>query len=387
MKHKALLIILNLIIALVLLTAGLWPFKFKFANNAHRLRDSNGIMLMRNNLIMEQNIPSHRGLLSHGNGGSKSTIEITLKPSPATRIWLSNILCFYDDKDPEIFMMAKWKSDLILRRRVQRPSGDYAYHEAGVPDALVTDRTVFITVVLDTPGTTVYSDGRKASFFPRYTLNPMKNDLSGARLIVGNDPRIRVPWEGEVQGLAVYRSALHPGEISRNHRNWKDHDYKSLSRHKDIIALYPMNEGSGRIISNIISGRNNLIIPEHLRAIKKLVLLKPWANNWREMKYYSDIMLNISGFIPLGFFLPALFMAYGVKKRYLIYVIPILTGSFLSLTIELIQAWMPARNSSLTDLICNILGTILGVVIFNKIYNIYLHKTKNRTNPVDKYSV
>ncbi len=375
-KCKTLLAAFNFIIVLVLLTAGLWPYKFTFANNAHRLRTSNGIMLMRNNLIMERNIPSHPALLSHCNGGEELTIEIVLKPYPATRSWLSNILCFYDDKDPEVFMMAKWKSELILRRRIQRPSGEYAYHEAGVTEALLTDKTVFITVVLSTAGTTVYIDGREASVFPGYTLNPMKNDLSGARLIVGNDPRIRVPWEGEVLGLAVYRSALHQGEISRNYGSWKNNDYTSLSRQKDIIALYPMNERSGPTINNIISNRNNLIIPKHLRPIKKLVLSKPWTNYWREMKFYSDIILNISGFIPLGFFLPALFIAYGVKKRYPCYLFSILTGSFLSLTIELIQVYMPARTSSITDLLCNILGTVLGVVIFHKMYTIYLHKTK-----------
>jgi hypothetical protein len=376
MKLRSLIVACNICIVLVLLTAGLWPFKFKFPNNAHRLRNNSGILLMRNNLILERIIPYHRGLLAQCNDSDELTIEILLKPYPATRIWLSNILCFYDDKDPEVFMMAKWKSELILRRRVQRTSEDYAYHEAGVSDALLTDKTVFITVVLAASGTTVYIDGREASVFPGYTLNPMKNDLSGARLIVGNNPHIRVPWEGEVQGLAIYRSALHPGEISRNHGNWRNHDHKSLSRQKDIIALYPMNERSGRIIFNIISGRNNLMIPEHLRAIKKLVLSKPWANYWREMKFYSDIILNISGFIPLGFFLPALFIVCGVKKRCLCYLFPILIGSILSLAIELIQVYMPVRTSSLTDLLCNILGTVLGVVIFHKLYNIYLHKKK-----------
>ena len=335
-----------------------------------------------NNLILEQDNPPHTGLLSSLDSSNKLTIEIILKPYPATRIWLSNILCFYDDKDPEVFMMAKWKSELILRRRVQRPSGEYAYHEVGVSDALFTDKTAFITVVLDTTGTTVYIDGREASVFPRYTLNPMKNDLSRARLIVGNDPRIRVPWEGEVQGLAIYRSALHPGEISRNYRNWKNHDYKSLSQQKDIIALYPMNEKSGRIINNTISSRNNLIIPEHLCAIKKMVLSKPWVNYWKEMKYYSDIILNIFGFIPLGFFLPALFIACGGKKRYLFSIITILIGSSLSLTIELIQVYMPARTSSLTDLICNILGTILGVILFHKIYKIFSSKRGCETAPI-----
>lgn len=366
MKLKALLVTVNLIALSVILTAGLWPFEFRPANNVRRLKDDRGILLIRNNLVLEDCHTSRRGLLSRLDDRNRLTIEILLRPYAATRHWLSGILCFHDDKDPDVFMMAKWKSELILRRRVQRPSGEYAYHEVGVADALITDKTVLLTVVLDASGTTVYIDGKKASPFPRYILNPMKDDLSKARLMVGNDPRIRVPWEGEIGGLAVYGGALGPAEVSAHYGKWLSHDYQSLSRGKNIIALYPMNEPSGRILRNVVTGRNNLIIPGHLHAVKKMVLSKPWKNYWREVKHYSDVIINILGFIPLGFFLPALLPACVIKRKTLSYIMTILTGFTISLVIEMVQVYMPARSSSLTDLICNTLGTIIGVVLFHR---------------------
>ncbi|MBP7736590.1 MAG: VanZ family protein [Spirochaetes bacterium] len=365
MKLKPLLILINIIILLIILFAGFWPFEFKPANNVRRLNDNKGIILIRNNQILEADILSYSSLLSNLDNNTL-IIEIRIKPYSATKNWLSNILCFYDDKDPEIFMMAKWKSELILRRRVQRPSGEYAYHEVGVTDAFITDKTALITVSMDASGTTVYIDGKKASLFPRYILNPMNDNLSNARLLVGNDPRIRVPWEGEIQGLAIYRGALNQFEASKHYVMWLTHDHDSLSREKSIIALYPMNEPSGPVLHNIITWRNNLIIPGHLHAIKKMVLSKPWVNYWREIKYYSDITINIMGFIPLGFFLPALFRVCGVKRKSFVYITAIFTGFSISLAIELIQVYMPFRSSSLTDLVCNTLGTILGVVVFEK---------------------
>jgi len=367
MKLKALLAAVNLIALSVILTAGLWPFEFRPANNVRRLKEDRGILLIRNNLVLEDYHTSRPGLLSRLDDRNRLTVEISLRPYAATRNWLSGILCFHDEKDPDVFMMAKWKSELIMRRRILRPSGEYAYHEVGVSDALITGRRVLLTVVLDVSGTTVYIDGKKASLFPRYILNPMKDDLSKARLMVGNDPRIRVPWEGEIGGLAVYGGALGPAEASSHYDRWLRHDYESLSREKNIIALYPMNEPSGPVLRNVVTGRNNLVIPGHLRAVKKMVLSKPWVNYWREAKYYSDIIINILGFIPPGFFLPALLLACGARRKSLYYAITILTGFSISLAIELIQVYMPARSSSLTDLMCNTLGTVIGVVLFNKL--------------------
>lgn len=64
---------------------------------------------------------------------------------------------------------------------------------------------------------------------------------------------------------------------------------------------------------------------------------------------------------------PSLQIPLHVKKRFstaVIYLIAILPGFLISFTIEFIQAYIPTRASSMTDLIANTLGTVLGAAIF-----------------------
>ncbi|MCJ7580031.1 MAG: VanZ family protein, partial [Candidatus Aminicenantes bacterium] len=76
----------------------------------------------------------------------------------------------------------------------------------------------------------------------------------------------------------------------------------------------------------------------------------------------KDIIINVFGFIPLGFFLLLWFK--GTKRwtyRYSILVV-VLIGGLISLGIEMTQVFIPARVSSLFDVVWNMAGTVLGVL-------------------------
>jgi glycopeptide antibiotics resistance protein len=77
-----------------------------------------------------------------------------------------------------------------------------------------------------------------------------------------------------------------------------------------------------------------------------------------------DVAINVAGFIPFGFFCAGFLVKICRFKISANYMITALLGFGLSLAIELMQVYLPTRDSSLTDVICNVLGTIMGLILY-----------------------
>jgi glycopeptide antibiotics resistance protein len=125
--------------------------------------------------------------------------------------------------------------------------------------------------------------------------------------------------------------------------------------------LYLFNEGSGDIVRNQADSATDLIIPEHFFVLHEPFLERPWNEYFPGWSYWKDIGINIAGFIPLGF----IFFAYFSLVRSIEHpaTVTIAFGFAVSLTIEVLQAFLPTRNSGTTDLITNTFGTVLGVTL------------------------
>src|SRR3974377_1692042 len=92
------------------------------------------------------------------------------------------------------------------------------------------------------------------------------------------------------------------------------------------------------------------------------IFLEPF---WREFdlsrNYWDAAVKNIIGFLPFGFcFYPCLWI-HKFRRPALA---TILLGATVSLTIEVLQAYLPTRDSGTTDLFTNTLGTWIGVAAF-----------------------
>jgi glycopeptide antibiotics resistance protein len=83
-----------------------------------------------------------------------------------------------------------------------------------------------------------------------------------------------------------------------------------------------------------------------------------------EWGYVADIFINIGGFVPFGLALSAFLASLGRIRR--VWVATIVGGLLVSLTIEVLQFYLPTRNSDLTDVVTNTLGTGLGAVLWWK---------------------
>lgn len=93
----------------------------------------------------------------------------------------------------------------------------------------------------------------------------------------------------------------------------------------------------------------------------------------------SDDTINILGFMPLGIVCYAFLSKAGTRRRLQSALTTILLGAFFSLLIELLQFYLPSRDSSLEDVINNILGTAMGVVVLHLFFLV------SRTAKFQKY--
>ena len=100
-----------------------------------------------------------------------------------------------------------------------------------------------------------------------------------------------------------------------------------------------------------------------------------------------DALINLSGFIPLGFCLAAILHAYLGLCRFRMVFTAVLLGTLVSLKIELLQVFIVARRSNLHDVLLNGLGAAIGSLIlflFLKSYAFNKESTHNSGDNCDR---
>ena len=359
---------------MIILYVGLRPFNFHSLNNVGWLKKENGISFQDPGIVygpFENSGSDPPPLLVNDKSIS---IEIWLTPGSYYHRGFSNIFSLYDDKQPEIFSFRQLRSSLNISkyRTPDKRRANYSWKWLG--NFFFDGQRRLLTVTSDKNRTTIYFDGRKVQNFRNYSLMLSKKKASPNRIVIGNDPTGTQPWRGKIHGLAIYDHELHPERVFKHFEIWKNGSALPLSKEKDIVALYPMDEKNGQKIHNAVSNQYHLSIPIRFKILKKNYL--KLSSNALKLDGLSlrDMYINILGFIPLGYLLTVnvfSFISSRASTWRLIFW-AILGGTLLSLFIEILQAYLPTRNSSLTDLIFNAFGTGIGLilaVLFIKIKN------------------
>ena len=100
-------------------------------------------------------------------------------------------------------------------------------------------------------------------------------------------------------------------------------------------------------------------------VIDKIALEPFWKEFNFSRSYWSGNVKNIVGFIPFGFCFFVWFRIARIKGAALL---TIILGAIVSLIIEVLQAFLPTRDSGTTDIITNTIGTYIGVVCCSEVY-------------------
>jgi hypothetical protein len=334
----------------VVLYAGLKPFGIP-ANEVTWVPNANAIRFGRSGTILS----SASFPLTGSSDGARS-LEIWMQPALARDS--STFAAFYDPGRPRQLRLRQSVTDLELRIESSAAWRHEATAKLYVDEVFRNRPNGFWTVTSDSTGTTVYLNGAKVKESRKLLIS--NSEFSG-RFVIGGSPIFNDSWSGVLRGIAIYDRALTAEQIARHYQTWTKETRPQLATNDACIALYLFDEGSGRVIHNKIGNGNDLYIPEKYFVLSQTVLDPIWrAFRW-SMGFWSDAVVNLGGFIPVGFFFCAYLSAMGFGQ-------PALAASFaggaISLLIELVQCRLPTRDSSMSDLILNTAGSVIGASLY-----------------------
>jgi VanZ family protein len=284
-------------------------------------------------------------------GDLSFTIELWLRVAETRHPQASAIFSVHGGSDDSDLSIAQVGRDLVLQGHFRDRNGTQQ-RQLRFHDVFRSSQPIFVTITSSQEGTILYWDA-KLQPPGRYGLAP---ERYVGRLLLGHAPGGNGPWTGDILGMAVYGRALSADEVAQHYGDWFQHKPQRL---QGARALYTFDERAGDIVHNQAGSAPNLIIPPTFKPLHPTVLAIPHPFRLHRI----DTVVNILGFIPLGFFVCAYLKD---AKRYSAgnaFLWTAILGALTSLGIELLQVLLPSRDSSLLDVVNNIVGTHLGAFL------------------------
>jgi len=343
-RKRAVLITVG--IWIVIFAAGLWPFNFVPGNRIRWLPGGAGLYFDSYGQVYSS-VP----MLSprKPDGTAETAIELVFTPSKS----YDDASTFFSlvDQNEVRFAIGQSLTDLFLQGSFIKGAGE-PVGKLWIDYVCDNRHELFVTVVLDTHNVDVYLDGQLARSFP---VSSRAENLWG-RIFVGHSVKGGGPWSGSVARLAIFDGTFNAATISRRYQQW------TRIRHLDGEvdhrgAAYEFVRPARDLVSDVGKTGPDLLIPKTFRLSEPKVL--GWPDHLNR-SVAVDAIVNIAGFIPFGLgtcICLSFWTGWSISRCV---AMTILVGASVSLTIELLQVLLPTRDSSLADLVTNILGTALG---------------------------
>jgi hypothetical protein len=333
----------------VVLSLGLWPFHSP-KNDVTWLGNRNGLRFGRFGTVVSSSALEK----TSSEGATSGSIEVWLQPRG---IWdNSAFLAFYSVGNPHQFSLRQFNGGLKLQAQLRDGPRDEKAAILYVPDTFRKSAPVFLTITSGKHGTAVYADGVASKTAPQVRLFP--KELLG-RFVVGDSPGQTDSWSGQLFGLAIYRKELTATQVLSHYQTWTQKGRPGIADDERNLGLYLLGERTGSIAHDYARSGVNLYIPEKYAVIDQIFLEPFWKEFSMSRSYWSAVVKNIVGFVPFGFCFYACLSAHKLRRPALATVI---LGAFVSLTIEVTQAYLPTRDSGMSDIFTNTFGTYIGVI-------------------------
>ena len=337
---------ITLLLLLGIVIACLWPFRAP-KNTVSWVTGGRGIAFGRYGDILGSTplvLPGDREAAS-------ASIEIWLQPDPIRD--MGSILAVYSSENPRQFAIDQWHSGLAIRSAAVGDPIRTGGAPCFTPDVFTPGKSVFVTITSSERGTEVYLNGSLSKITPTFRIT---NRMLSGILVAGTAATMDDDWRGQLRGLAIYKRALDPEQVRNHYSSWTGIGRPHIHDSDGLLALYLFGERTGRSLHNEVTGGSDLYVPERYFIPVKDVLSPPSLDDW------PDIISNIVGFLPLGFALCGYLIA-SRRTRLAVVVTSLMCGGF-SLALESLQTFLPTRDSSMTDVITNLLGGAIGPLLY-----------------------
>ena len=340
-----------------ILLAGLNTAGFEFRNDTEWLTEGSGIEFGEHGLAYTDGFTTHDGpgqQIGHG-----FTVEIALRPDEMAGRGFRFIAVVHSGEDDSQFLIAQWRDTIIVmngddydhRRRSPRLT-------AAIPDF---DLGPFLLVVTsDARGSAVSINGETVAAGTDLTF-ALPTDTTPGRLVLGNSVYGNSPWRGTIAGFALHPVALSDETLQHHLDLWNRNQGFSGGDYASADLSYPLSERTEGSAADRSANGIDLQFPRETTLVEPRLFS---GIETIEQSDVPDVVINLCGFIPFGFFVVALLSEVTRMTRLPALAATLAIGLALSLGIESAQAWIPSRSSDLLDLLLNVGGMGVGAAAF-----------------------
>ena len=344
-----------ILVVSTLFTAGLWPFNPFPRNQVTWLPTGKGLQFGDHGVVFSREPVERTG----PKRDSGCTLAIRVQPDAVSRGATGTLIGIYTPETTSQFRLLQWRDFLLIRKDYRDTGNHFKTTEVDLEHAFVNPEPVSFTITLGLEGSVAYRNGIRAAGITRVGLSCA--DFAG-QLVLGDSAVIDNAWRGNILDLALFDRELTPQEIASKYAAWNEKPTdRGPGGEQHLVAQYAFNEGSGQAVHGVPGAAPDLYIPKIFKVPHKKMLMWPSEESHDKLEF-RDIAINIFGFVPFGF----VFVAYLTWNRNVSHslLITILCGAAISLTIEILQEYIPGRDSGILDIITNTLGTFLGALLF-----------------------